>query len=245
MQQVLQATGLASGVQVQNIPGGGGTVGLASASHGQRSVARPWLTIGPPLAGAIFLNKSPVSLDDTEPMGVALPRVRGACGPGQPDIKTVGDLVAKLKARPGLSRGAWLKPVRHRPHQRRADGESGRRGLQPSLARHLTPAASSFAATLGGHVTVSIGGGRLPRNSAAVGAGGLRMIAVSAPERVRCLGNEPKEQDNDIALPSPLGALGSPETRIGDPDRNAESITKMLKRSKCQSENEAGPEQDA
>ena len=75
MQQALEQGGLASGVQVVNIPGAGGTVGLAQFVSGKKRSPTILVTAFS-MVGAIITNKSPVTLDDCRPAGAAGARVR-------------------------------------------------------------------------------------------------------------------------------------------------------------------------
>ena len=99
-QEVLQAKQLAAGVQVQNIPGAGGTIGLAQfVTKGSRKPSL--LVAGLGMVGAIAINKSPVTLDQVQPLarltGEYQPLVVAADSP----IKSVNDLLAQFKADPG------------------------------------------------------------------------------------------------------------------------------------------------
>ena len=225
MQQVLQETDLASGVQVQNIPGGGGTVGLAQLVTGKKR-SPTLLTIGFTLAGAIILNKSPVSLDDTEPMALLYREYEALVVPATSDIKTMADLVAKLKADPSVSWG--LGSAGGIDHIN-AGLIAKAVGADPAKlsAVHFAGGGEQIAATLGGHVTVSIGGSAEFKPQ--VDAGGLRMIAVSAPERVPGLDVPTlKEQGIDVALPTWRAVMASPQMREADRKAVAEAIAKMV-----------------
>ena len=57
MQTVLQENGLASGVQVQNVPGAGGTIGLAQFVTTKKRKGDVILVAGQTLQGAIITNK--------------------------------------------------------------------------------------------------------------------------------------------------------------------------------------------
>ena len=61
-QQVLEEKELASDVQVINVPGAGGTIGLAQFVTG-RGADNNLLVAGLGMIGAITVNKSPVTLD--------------------------------------------------------------------------------------------------------------------------------------------------------------------------------------
>ena len=91
---------LAASVQVINVPGAGGTVGLAGfANAKERDPAL--LVAGLGLVGATFINKAPVGLDQVTPLA----RLQGEYQPlfvaANSPIKTVNDLVAKFKENPG------------------------------------------------------------------------------------------------------------------------------------------------
>jgi putative tricarboxylic transport membrane protein len=68
MQTVLQEAGLASGVQVMNIPGAGGTIGLAQFVTAKKRKGDAILVAGQTLQGAIITNQAPVNLDQVTPL---------------------------------------------------------------------------------------------------------------------------------------------------------------------------------
>ena len=68
MQAALEKAGLASGVQVQNISGAGGTIGLAQFVTSKAGRGDAILVSGLIMVGAILTNKSPVTLDDVTPL---------------------------------------------------------------------------------------------------------------------------------------------------------------------------------
>src|SRR5919112_4779632 len=89
-QEVFTAEKLASGIQVVNVPGAGGTVGLAQFIN-YRERDPGIMVVGLGLVGATFVNKSPVSLTQVTPMarlqGEYQPLFVGADSP----LKTVND----------------------------------------------------------------------------------------------------------------------------------------------------------
>lgn len=66
-QQAMRGAGIVNSVQVVNIPGAGGTIGLSTFStmHGQ---ANTIMATGAVMLGGIALNDSPVDLSDTRPI---------------------------------------------------------------------------------------------------------------------------------------------------------------------------------
>ena len=68
VQQSLQANKLAGRIQVNNVPGAGGTVGLATLSNSNKGDPNALLVSGRGMVGAIFINKSPISLTTITPV---------------------------------------------------------------------------------------------------------------------------------------------------------------------------------
>ena len=64
MQEVMQAEGISASVQVQNVPGAGGTVGLAQFASSTSGDASQLIVGGYVMVGAILTNESPVSFAD-------------------------------------------------------------------------------------------------------------------------------------------------------------------------------------
>ena len=100
MQAVLQEEKLASGIQVVNVPGGGGTVGLAQYITARKR-SPSVLAIGFALVGGILTTKAPVTLEQTQPLARLVGEQDLLVVPANSDIKTLADLVGKLKADPG------------------------------------------------------------------------------------------------------------------------------------------------
>jgi putative tricarboxylic transport membrane protein len=106
MQQALEAEKIASGVQVQNIGGAGGTIGLAQFVSSKRRKGDAVLVGGLVMVGAILTNKAPVSLDDVTPLARLTGEYEAIVVPTESPIKSMADLVAKLKATRARSPGA-------------------------------------------------------------------------------------------------------------------------------------------
>jgi putative tricarboxylic transport membrane protein len=106
LQQVLQDLNLASGVQVVNIPGAGGTIGLSQFVTGRKR--NPSLMIGGlGMIGAILINKSPVSLDQVAPLALLTGEYQPLVVAADSPIRTLDDLIQKFKADPGSVTWVW------------------------------------------------------------------------------------------------------------------------------------------
>ena len=66
--QALTEAGLARSVQVTNVPGAGGTIGIAQFVNSARGDPTQLMASGYVMVGAIITNKSPVSLDQVTPI---------------------------------------------------------------------------------------------------------------------------------------------------------------------------------
>src|ERR687895_307938 len=68
MQQALVQSGAAKSVQVNNIPGAGGTIGIAQFVNQAKGDGNQLMVNGFVMVGAILTNKSPVTLDQVTPI---------------------------------------------------------------------------------------------------------------------------------------------------------------------------------
>ncbi len=222
MQAALQEAGLASGVQVQNIAGAGGTIGLAQFVTSKKRDGNAVLVGGLVMLGAILTNKSPVSMDDVTPLARLTGEYEMIVVPTDSPLQSMQDLAAKLKADPGSV--SW------------GGGSAG--GTDHILAGLIAKAVGAdltrlnyiahsgggeaLASILGGHVTAGVSGVEefLPQ----VQAGKLRALAISADERMA--GAEVptlKEQGIDVSLVNWRGVMAG--SQIRDADRKALTAT--------------------
>src|SRR6218665_3308378 len=101
MQEAFTAEGISGNVQVTNVPGAGGTIGLAQFVNQDKGNPNALIVGGYVMVGAILTNASPVTLADVTPIARLTGETEAIVVPAASDIKTMDDLVAKLKADPG------------------------------------------------------------------------------------------------------------------------------------------------
>ena len=101
MQTVLQEDGISGNVQVTNVPGAGGTIGLAQFVNQSKGDPEALIVGGYVMVGAILTNASPVDLTMVTPIARLTGESVAVVVPAASDIQTMDDLVAKLKADPG------------------------------------------------------------------------------------------------------------------------------------------------
>ena len=101
MQEVMQAEGISASVQVQNVPGAGGTVGLAQFASSTSGDASQLIVGGYVMVGAILTNESPVSLADVTPIARLTGEAVGIAVSASSPIQNINELVEMMKADPG------------------------------------------------------------------------------------------------------------------------------------------------
>ncbi|MGP3637087.1 Bug family tripartite tricarboxylate transporter substrate binding protein [Streptomyces sp. 24-1644] len=174
--------GLTHNVEVFNLPGAGGTVGLARlvGEHGNGKLA---MSMGLGVVGAVHTNKSPKTLGDTTPIARLTEEQDIVVVAEDSPYKTIGQLVEAWKENPAKL------PV------------GG--GSSPGGPDHLAPMLMAKAAGIapkdvnyipfdgGGELLASILGSKVAFGVSGVGeyldqieAGELRLLAVTGPKRV-------------------------------------------------------------
>jgi putative tricarboxylic transport membrane protein len=182
VQQVLTQLKLAKSVQVTNVPGAGGTVGLAQFVNGAKGDPNQMLVNGITMVGAILTNKSPVSLEQVTPLARLTGDPLVIVVPAASPHKTIQDLATAIKA--DVARVTW------------AGGSAG--GADHILAAQFTRAAGgepgrinyvafsgggeALAAMLGGRVTAGVSG--YGEFESQIKAGTLRALAISSGKRL-------------------------------------------------------------
>jgi putative tricarboxylic transport membrane protein len=182
IQQVLTQAGIAKSVQVTNVPGAGGTVGLAQFVNQAKGDPSQLMVNGITMVGAILTNKSPVNLDQVTPIARLTGDPLVIVVPANSPHKSVKDLADAVKADP--AKVTW------------AGGSAG--GADHILAALFTKAAGSdpakvnyiafsgggeaLAAMLGGKVTAGISG--YGEFESQIKAGKLRALAISSGKRL-------------------------------------------------------------
>jgi putative tricarboxylic transport membrane protein len=182
MQQVLQETGIVPNVQVVNVPGAGGTIGLAEFINQNRGSGEALIVGGYVMVGAIIANQSPLSLADVTPIARLTGEFEAVVVPASSDIQTMGDLVKKLKADPGSVSwaGGSAGGVDHIVVGQIAEAA----GVDPTKINYIpfSGGGEALAAILGGQVTAGVSG--TGEWADQIAAGELRLLAVSSGERL-------------------------------------------------------------
>ncbi len=182
LQETMQSEGVVKTVTVENVPGAGGTVGLAQFVDKHKGNGNALLVNGLVMVGAILTNKSAVTLENTTPIARLTGEYEVIVVPAASEIKTLDDLVAKLKADPGAV--AWAGGSAGGVDHIAAGLIAKAVGVDPTQVNYIaySGGGEALAAVLGGQVTVGISG--YGEFESQIAAGELRALAVTGADEV-------------------------------------------------------------
>ena len=218
IEQVLRTTGAVKGVQITNVGGAGGTVGLPQFLNQWKGQGNALMVAGMVMVGSIIANKSPLRLAQATPIARLTGEFLALVVPAASPFKTAKDFAAALKADP------TKVPV--------AGGSAGGSdhillgmiakalGVPPTKVSYVAFAGGgpATAALLGSQVAAGISGyGEFAEQ---IKAGKLRVIAISADKRQEGI-NAPtlKEEGIDVELFNWRGVFAPPG--VNDNQRKA------------------------
>ncbi|MGA7488871.1 MAG: tripartite tricarboxylate transporter substrate-binding protein [Xanthobacteraceae bacterium] len=218
IEQVLRVTGAVKGVQITNVGGAGGAVGLPQFLNQWKGQGNALMVAGMVMVGAIIANKSPVKLAQATPIARLTGEFLALVVPAQSPFKSAKDFAAALKADP------TKVPV--------AGGSAGGSdhillgmiakaiGVPPTKVSYVAFAGGgpATAALLGNQVAAGISGyGEFAEQ---VKAGKLRVIAISSDKRQDGIAAPTlKEEGIDVELFNWRGVFAPPG--VSDAQRKA------------------------
>jgi putative tricarboxylic transport membrane protein len=164
---------------VTNVPGAGGTIGLAQFVNTAKGDPTQLIVGGYVMVGAIIANNSPVSLADVTPIARLTGEYEAIVVPASSPIQSMEDLVAELKKDPGAV--SW------------AGGSAGgvdhiavgliakAAGVDPTKINYIpfSGGGEALAAILGAQVTAGVSG--YGEFAGQIESGDLRLLGISAP----------------------------------------------------------------
>ncbi|MGW0702536.1 Bug family tripartite tricarboxylate transporter substrate binding protein [Streptomyces sp. NPDC002867] len=220
--------GLTHGIEVFNLPGAGGTVGLTRlvGEHGNGKLA---MSMGLGVVGAVHTNKAPKTLADTTPIARLTEEQDIVVVSKDSPYRTIGQLVDAWKKNPGkLAVGG---------------------GSSPGGPDHLAPMLMARAAGIepksvnyvpfdgGGELLASILGNKVAFGVSGVGeyldqikSGELRLLAVTGPMRVPGLDAPTlREAGLDTDFTNWRGIVAPPGLSDAERDKLIRLVTEMHK----------------
>jgi putative tricarboxylic transport membrane protein len=213
-------------VEVYNVAGAGGTVGLAQFVEQKKGDPHQWMVMGLVMVGAIRTNKSPVDLTKVTPVASLTTEWEAIAVKADSKYKTLQDLVADFKANPkGVS---W------------AGGSAGgtdhilvgllakAAGVQASNINYIAHSGGgeALAAILSGAATAGVSGASEFKDQ--VKAGKMRILAVSSDKTVEGI-DAPTIKDSglDVTLANWRGLMGPPDISKEQRDAVVAVLQKM------------------
>jgi putative tricarboxylic transport membrane protein len=216
---VMEDEGFANDLEVFNLEGAGGTVGLArtvsESGNGELS-----MLMGLGVVGASYTNDTDASLSETTPLARLIMEPEAVIVPKDSPFETIDDLVEAWKADPGsLTVGGGSSPggPDHLFPMQFADAL----GIDPKEVNYVTYDG-------GGDLLPAILGNKLDFATSGAGefldqieSGELRVLATSGKERQATVPDSPtlQESDVDLVFTNWRGLVAPPE--ISDEDRDA------------------------
>jgi len=177
LQTALQDEGIVDTVEVFNVEGAAGTIGLAELVNEHSGDSHMAMAMGLVMIGGIGLNESPVTLEQVTPIARLTTEWEVIVVPADSPYQTIDDLMADFAADPGAV--SW------------AGGSAGgtdnilvgllaqAQGIDPTLINYVpfSGGGEALSAILGGQTTAGVSG--LGEWQAQIESGELRALAVS------------------------------------------------------------------
>ena len=182
MQAALVKAGIVRNVQVTNVTGAGGTVGLAGLVNNGKGDGNQLMVMGLVMTGAVLTNNSPVTLSQVTPIARLTGEYEMIAVPTNSPHKTMHDLIAALKKDPGAV--SWGGGSAGGTDHILAGLVAKAAGVDPGKVNYIAHSGGgeAMANILGGKVTAGVSG--IGEFAAQIKAGRLRGLAVSSPKRV-------------------------------------------------------------
>ncbi|QRM53468.1 tripartite tricarboxylate transporter substrate binding protein [Sinorhizobium sp. BG8] len=182
LQTVMQQEGISGNVQVVNVPGAGGTIGLAQFASQNQGNPNALIVGGYVMVGAILTNKSPVTLKDVTPIARLTGEYEAIVVPASSPFQTMGDLVEALKKDPGAV--SWAGGSAGGTDHIAVGLIAKAAGVDPKKINYIaySGGGEALAAILGAQVSAGISG--YGEFESQVKAGTLRLLAVSSADRI-------------------------------------------------------------
>lgn len=224
-EQALKSVDPSLKVEVYNVPGAGGTIGLAQLAT-EKGKGNLLMTMGLVMVGAVEQNKSEVTLSATTPIAKLTEEYEIVVVPATSPYKTLAELVAAWKADPtkiavaGGSAGGTDHIL--------AGLMAKAAGIDPKQVNYIAHSGGGEAvnALLGNKVAVGISG--IGEFAEHVKAGKLRALGVSSPERLAGVDSPTlKEGGLDVELANWRGFVAPGEVSDGDKEKLVDLVTKM------------------
>jgi putative tricarboxylic transport membrane protein len=234
MQNALQEENLASGIQVVNIPGAGGTIGLAQFVSSKEGQGNALMTGGLVMLGAILTNQSPVTLEQVTPIARLTGEYEVIVVPASSELRTLDDLIAQFKQEPQSV--SWGGGSAGGTDHMLVGLIAKATGVDPAGINYVpfSGGGEALASILGGHVTAGVSG--YQEFAGQIETGNLRALAISSAERLEGIDIPTlKEQGVDVELTNWRAVFAPPGISDADKQALTDAVAKMVESKAWQS----------
>jgi putative tricarboxylic transport membrane protein len=228
LQEVMMATQAAKSVQVVNVPGAGGTVGLAQFVDSAKGRPDQLFVAGITLVGASISNKSPVDLTQVTPLARLTGDPLVIVVPKDSPIQTIDDLLAAIKK--DVATAIWVGGSAGGADHILAALVTKAAGVDPSKINYVaySGGGEALAAMLGGQAMAGVSG--YGEWEAQIKSGDLRALAISYPEAIPGIDAKPlKAQGLDIELVNWRGVFAPPGVEGAELEALKAAVEKTVK----------------
>lgn len=200
LQRSLQEEGIVDSVEVFNVPGAGGTIGLAELVNTHSGDGHMAMVMGLVMVGGIGLNESPVTLDQVTPLARLTTEFEVIVVPADSPHQTIDDLMAAFAEDPGAV--SWAGGSAGGTDHLLVGLLAQSQGIDPTLINYVpfSGGGEALSALLGGQTTAGVSG--LGEWQAQIESGDLRALAVSG----RAAADDSATPAADGATPEAFGA---------------------------------------
>lgn len=228
MQQALIASGVARSVQVTNVGGAGGSVGIAQFVNSAKGDGSQLMVNGFVMVGALAMNKSPVTLDQVTPIARLTEEYQVMVVPANSPIKDAKDLAAALKT--NIAKVTFAGGSAGGIDHIMAALFAGAIGADATKVNYVpfSGGGESLAAILGGKVTAGISG--YGEYEGQIKSGKLRAIGITSNERRPGIDIPTfKEQGVDLVLTNWRSVVAAPGITPEQKKVLADAIDRLVK----------------
>ena len=233
MQTAITRGGIVKNVQVSNVTGAGGTIGLASLVNNMKGDGNQLMVMGLVMVGAILANKSPVTLAQTTPIARLTGEYELIVVPTSSKIKDMKGLIAELKKDPGAV--SWGGGSAGGTDHILAGLIAKAAGVDPTKVNYIAHSGGgeAMANILSGKVTAGVSG--YGEFAPQLQAKRLRALAISSPERVEGVDIPTlKEQGIDVELANWRAVVAPPGLNDQQKKELIDVVDRMHKTSQWQ-----------
>jgi putative tricarboxylic transport membrane protein len=225
--KVMDDAKIATGVQVFNLPGAGGTVGLQRIVN-EKGNGKLAMQMGLGVVGATYTSKSKATLTQTTPIAKMIEEAGAIVVPKNSPYKTIQDLVTAWKANPkGLAVGGGSSP----------GGPDHLLPMQLAQAVGINPKDVNFVSyDGGGELLPALLGNKIAFGASGFGefldqveSGQVRVLAVTSEQPIEALKDVPtlKSSGIDLVFTNWRGIVAPPEISAEDKQVWVDALTKM------------------